>query len=164
MSDYREDIQIDEYTLETEWVKQSSLYMKWAEKHAEAVRVKDRYKEQLDLTKAELDFLIRAEPEKFNMTKVTEPAIVNAIYQNKEYIEALKKYNDAVTDTHIFKGAMDALNHKKTALENLTKLWLNSYYSDSNFPEQKKLVKEPTEEDRTKIKKKLKKIKLKRRK
>ena len=76
MEEYERDLKLDRDNLDREWEKQATLFMKWAERHAEALYERDRKKEKLDLVRAELDASLRANPELFGFDKKpTESAI-----------------------------------------------------------------------------------------
>jgi len=72
---------------------------------------------------------IRNDPKKFGLEKVTEASIQAVILQNKDYIHAQNLFNTAVSNLRILKIAVESLNQKKVALENLVKLYLGEYYS-----------------------------------
>lgn len=130
---YEDDLKIDMFSLHEEWIKQSNLFMEWAEQYADAIFVRDKEKELLDLTKAEIDSEIRLDPEAFHLNKKpkpTESSIAACVIQDERYKEQKKAYLEAVKEANIINGAKEAMNHRKAALENLTKLWIAGYYSD----------------------------------
>ncbi len=130
---YKEDLKIDKYALDEEWLKQPTLFINWAEEFVEAQADRDRKKEQLDLIKAELDNVIRSEPEKFGLAKVTEGAIQNIILTEGSYRDAQDKYLTAIKQAKILDVAKEAFDHKKKALENLTQLFLAGYFANSEI-------------------------------
>jgi len=83
----------------------------------------------LELLRAELDVAIRNNPKAFQMEKVTEAAINSTIIQTERFKVAQDYYNSCVSNFKILKVAVESLNQKKTALENLVKLYLGEYYS-----------------------------------
>jgi hypothetical protein len=137
---YEEDLTIDRYALDDEWVKQPTVFMEWSEHYAQAILERDRAKEKLDLIRAEIDADVRTNPEKYDLQKITESAISSAIIQTKEYGDAMNIYIEAVKFVNILGGAKDALNHKKAALENLTRLYLENYYAKPNIPKEVKVI------------------------
>ncbi len=128
---YKDDLKINKYELDEEWLKQPTLFINWAEEFVDAQADRDRKKEQLDLVRAELDNAIRSEPEKFGLAKVTEGAIQNIILTEGSYRDAQDKYLTAVKQAKILDVAKEAFDHKKKALENLTSLFLAGYFSSS---------------------------------
>jgi len=129
MSDFKENIQIDKYSLDQEFEKHPMLYHEFAMDMIQAEDEKDRAKDQLELLRAELDVAIRNNPKAFQMEKVTEAAINSTIIQTERFKVAQDYYNSCVSNFKILKVAVESLNQKKTALENLVKLYLGEYYS-----------------------------------
>jgi hypothetical protein len=126
---FNKSLEIDKFALDEEWLKQASLYFQWSLIYSQALMERDRNKQKLELVKAELESQIRANPERFNLKKGTEGEISSSILLQDEYKEALEIYQKSVYDLNIISSAIEALNHKKTALDNLTKLFLSGYYS-----------------------------------
>lgn len=124
----KEDLKIDKYSLDEEWLKQPSLYLEWAEQVVEAQSNRDRKKEQLDVVKAELDIDIRSNPEKYGISKITEGAIQNIILTEGSCRDANDNYLKSVETVRMLEIARESLEHKKKALESLTQLYLNGYY------------------------------------
>ena len=128
-------LEIDKFSLDKEWERQSILYMEWAEKVAEKQLHRDKMKFNLEYVKANLDYQIRSSPEKYGIVRVTEASIQNAIINQPEYIAAKDKFIKAEYDLSLAQSIKEALHHKKKALENLTQLWLSGYYSEPTIPE-----------------------------
>ena len=64
MSDeFREELKINENQLQKEVIEQSELFSKWALEHVAAKAEVDRTKNKLEIKKAELDKMIRSDPE-----------------------------------------------------------------------------------------------------
>jgi len=141
----KEILEIDRYSLDKEWEKQSVLYMDWAERAAEKQLFRDQMKFNLEYVKANLDYQIRSNPEKYGLIKITETSIQSAIISQPEYISARKKLIEAEYDLSLIQSIKEALHHKKKALENLTQLWLSGYYSEPSIPEP---IKDKVEETR----------------
>jgi hypothetical protein len=140
-NEYSADLQIDKYKLSEEWEDQSLLYMKWAERYAQAIYERDRLKEKMDLVKAQIDLYIRKNPNQYGFDtkpKPTEAAITNTILNEEEYQEAVEDYLLAKKNVNILQGVKDAMEHKKKALEAETSLWIGNYYSDPKVPEKAK--------------------------
>lgn len=130
-NNYKEDLIIDENNLEYEWRRQASLYDEWGEKAANAHYEKDKAKEKLDLIKAKLDTEYR---KLLKDEKPKEAEILSNVLQDKRYIEASEQYLKAIKLAKILDVAEKAFDHRKRALENLTKLFLNNYYAEPYVP------------------------------
>jgi len=129
MGDFKENIKIDKYSLDLEFEKHPMLYHEFAMDMVGAEDEKDQAKDKLELLRAQLDVQIRDNPKKFGLEKITEAAISSTILQTNEYKEAQEYYNNTVGNLRILRIAVESLNQKKVALENLVKLYLGEYYS-----------------------------------
>ncbi len=129
-------LQIDEHRLDEEWTGQPKLYYKWAAEHAEAILAVDTAKTTVDLVKAELDQEIRANPEKYGISKITETVVTTTILGDPEYQAAMKKVNVARYEVNIVAAAVVALEHRKRALEKLVDLHGRNYFSEPKASEQ----------------------------
>lgn len=130
MGTYREDLEIDKFALDEAWETQALRFCDWAEKEVEAQFERDKAKEKLDIAEASTDTEIRKDPSKFGIDKVTETAIKNAVLLHKTRTEAQEKYLNAVRSAKILSVAREAFDHRKKALEKLTELYFNQYWSE----------------------------------
>ena len=145
---YKEDLQMDKHSLDSEWERQALLYMKWAEEYADAVLTRDRAKEKVELVQAELYKEIVESYIKEGEKKPTEGAITNITIGKVKFKEANSEYFEAKKNAEILAGAKEAMQHKKKALESMTHLWLGSYYAEPKIPaEAKKESFEKNDED-----------------
>ncbi len=131
---YEQDVSIDETALDVEWLQQANLMYKYARYHAETKKALDEAKERLDFIKAKLEMDIRANPETYGLSKVTESAVASTILLQPEYQEASKKYIEARYENDVASAAVRAIDQKKTALENLVKLLSVSYFAGPSAP------------------------------
>jgi hypothetical protein len=129
MGDYKKDLTITLEDLGDNWLDQPQKFMEYGESWANAVRTRDKKKEMLDITKAELDSDIRANWENYGFDKKpTEAAISAAITQDKKFKDANEELAQAIEDMNIMAVAKSAFEHRKKALENITSLYLAGYY------------------------------------
>jgi len=127
---YKEDLEIDKFALDEEWLKQASCFMKYAESTVEAEDKRDRCKERLVLVEAEMGSKIRTDPQLFGLKeKTTEASIKEALLQTVEYMEASDNYLSAVKEAKILGISVQAFDHKKRALTKLTDLFLSNYWA-----------------------------------
>jgi len=130
MKEIELDISIDRDALDREWDEQSCLYFRYAMMLADARQELDTAKTELDLVQAELDQSIRADPEAFDIAKLTEGAVKAAILIQKEYKKAAKQLADAKHLVDVLGAAVGALDHRKSALSKLVELWICNYFSE----------------------------------
>lgn len=125
-----EDIfEIDMYELDREWVRQPKLFFNFARQLADAREQVERSKAEMDVVKAEMDQEIRNSPEDYDIGKVTEAAITAAIAMSKEMKQAQSEFIRAKHNADILQGAVNALEHRKSALERLVSLHGQNYFS-----------------------------------
>ena len=129
-----DDLFVDRHDLPSEWEKQPQLYMYWAEEYAWAVMDRDKAKEQLELKAADLDSAIRTDPAAYELVKVTEASVAGAVKVQPEYQQAQEKLHQANLVVNRMAAARSAMDHKRKALEHLTTLAINEFYSSNTAP------------------------------
>ncbi len=151
MSDLKDDLNIDKFSLDIEWEKQSQLYLKYSEMLAEYETRRDKLKDLIEVEKAEIEKEIREFPEEYGLkAKPTEGSIKAVVSTDKKIKKMKKKYFQFIKQSKIWGALVKSLDHKKKALENLTQLHLAGYYSTPNHSLNNKYVKENSEEIRKK--------------
>ncbi len=131
--------EIDKFRLDEEWVEQPALYVEYAERLAEQMKRLDYAKSDLELTVAEIDKDIRLYFQtKYGLEKLTENVVSNTIILQPRYQVALKALNETKHDVAILRAAVDGLDQRKSALENLVKLFLSSYFAQPQAPREAK--------------------------
>ena len=144
---YEIDMNIDENALDFELLEQPSLMAKYSRELAEARRDRDLAKEALDLKKAEIDLDIRDNPANYNLEKVTVAAVESCILMEGEFQEAQKALRDTNFEVNVLQGVVSAIEHRKSALEHLVKLYGQNYFAGPSVPHDlSKIRKEKTEE------------------
>jgi hypothetical protein len=127
-------VEIDEFNLDREWLVQAKLFRRWAFKVADLkLRVAER-KAALDLVKAELSLAIRSSPDAFGLKKATDAAVAECVLTQSEYKEALRKYNRARHALDQHQAVVEALEHRKAALEGWVKLHGQGYFAEPREP------------------------------
>lgn len=129
------EIGINEFELDKEWVNQPRLFLKWAERLAGARKRVEEAKNELNVVRADLDFEIRSNPEKYDLPKVTETSIGATILKQQEYAIAEKALTQAKYEEGMLEAAVEALRQRKNALENLVELHVAGYFSNPRAPE-----------------------------
>lgn len=131
---YEKDMYIDENALDIEFLEQPSLMTRYSQLLADARRDRDLAKEALELAKAEINLDIRDNPEKYGLEKVTDKAVEACILMEDSYKEAQKEFNDANYEVNLLFGVVSAIDHRKSALENLVKLHGQNYFAGPQVP------------------------------
>lgn len=131
---YENDLYIDETSLDVEWLEQPQLMLKYTREMASTRRERDRLKEKLSVTRAQIAKDIRSDPDKYEMPKVTESAIQEEILMQPKYQVAVDDINDAEFEYQMALGAVQAVEQRKSALENLIKLHGLQYFAGPKVP------------------------------
>jgi len=132
--DYIYDMKIEPDELDLEWLDQPKLMVKYSAKLAEAKERRDLMKEEVDLIKAELDRDIREDPEKFELQKITETAVMNCILTQDDYKDAQEQLRRANYDVNVLQGVVSAVEQRKAALENMVRLLGQNYFAGPAIP------------------------------
>jgi hypothetical protein len=145
------DLQIDEYALEKEWIRQPKLRHAYGLRLADAQRELDQARADLGLAKSLLEKTagrlskeIAADPELYGLKKTTDPAIAGAVKVHDDYEEqeeavdeANRKVIEAAHLVRVLEGVVAALSDKRKALEGLVSLFLADYYGKPRAPKGK---------------------------
>jgi hypothetical protein len=126
------ELEIDQMNLDGEWVYQPALMGKYAAWYAQANDRVAHTKDKLAIIEATAYNDIIADSEK----KPTEKQIQSEIIQRDDYQSALDALRSAQKDEAVFKAAVQSLEHKKKALENLVTLWVGSYFAGPKSPKE----------------------------
>lgn len=128
---YYDDLKIDTNNLEGEWVEQPSLYMYYSEAYCEAIRDRDKAKNDLDIIDAQLDKEIRNKDnwEKHFDKSPSETAIRGWIIQHDRHIKQLAIYSDLSHNANLLQSAKNAFDHRRKALENSVSLLITGFHS-----------------------------------
>lgn len=124
------DLSIDENNLLHEWKNQAKMMFDYNVQLADAMQAEDEAAAALSVTAAELDRVIRAKPEEYEISKVTEATISAAIVEQPEHIEAVQTLNKARHAKRLYTAAVNALEHRKSSLKGMTDLFLRQWYAD----------------------------------
>lgn len=131
---YELDILIDGEALDQEWLNQASLYMRYSKHSATMTQRLDEAKQNLDICKAEADKRIRKEPGNYGIEKVTETVVANAILIEDGYKDAYDEFLSAKYEADMARAAVNAFEQRKSALENLVKLYGHQYFAGPTVP------------------------------
>ena len=129
-------VQVDKYNLDGEWTDQPGA-MHWCLLGcADALRKRKEAEEAVELILAEQDETIRTHALATG-EKITENAIKRQVVMSTEYQDAVAHRDDLALALHVLDAERTALDHKKSALETLGKLYLANYYSEPSKGEDK---------------------------
>ena len=133
-------LEIDLNRLDREWVDQPRLYYEAAMDLAEARSIMDGAKANLDLVEAEVGKNVRSHPSKYGIDKLTENVVTQEVTASKEYQYALKEYNRTRYEVAISQAKVDALDHRKKALEGAVQLHMANYFAEPRARDAKEQI------------------------
>lgn len=122
-SKYQQDVRVDGQALDSQWIELPTLLLEYGELLGDASAERGRLKTELDLVAADCDAQLRND-----MEKRTEASIKNEIIRQPRYQKAVRALADAQRNYDAIQAALNALMGKKSALDNLTRLYLAGYY------------------------------------
>lgn len=127
---YKNDIRIDPNNLDIEWLRQPDLAYIYGNELAEARSKTDRAKERMDIESA--NAFKRA------LETVGKPvdAVRAAADVDPDYRKSVEMFNQAKYEQGLLQAAYDAIQTKKTALENLVRLHGQQYFASPREPKE----------------------------
>lgn len=128
--DFTHATKINKHALEDECQMQAELMRDFSHLAAVIEAKSNYYKRKAELKRAELDKDIRQNPKNYGMDKVTESAITNTIILDPEIKTLQDEYWKNVGQHGVVMAVVKGLEHKRTQLDNLVKLFLNNYYAE----------------------------------
>ena len=131
---YANDVSIDESALDVEWLRQPTLVRLYNQEVAERKRQLARLSEELGVLKAELTRKININPEKYGLAKATVDTVNSTIVIQEEYQDLRNQIIESEYELEMAIGGSRAMDHKKTALENLVKLFGQNYFAGPALP------------------------------
>ena len=126
--DFQKELSINKYRLDEECLSHSTKYAYYAEAQAIAKSNLTKAKDELEYTIAEANLRIRVEYENQGK-KVTEALISSAITLDDEVREAKEKLREAEEVYNKLSVAVQAMDTRRSELDNLVKLYCAGYFS-----------------------------------
>lgn len=131
---FDEDVKIDRFTLDEDSEVHPSIYDFWSEKLADAKARKDRTEEIIKREKAKLDIKLRkgeiiVYDIKDKKVKLTEGMIKSYIEADNYICSLVDDYLNARREVYEYSQKEEALQHRKSEIDVLSKLYQSGYYS-----------------------------------
>ena len=127
-ADFQKELSINKYKLDEECLSHSSRYAYYAEACAVAKTEVSRAKDRLDLTEAEQREAIRVRMDKDGL-KPTIPMLDSAIIRDEKVIKAKAELREAEEVYNRLQVAVNAMDARRSELDNLVKLYVAGYFS-----------------------------------
>lgn len=135
--DYQKDLEIDKYALDTECLDQARQFMVWSEGLADAMAERDRIEQKTKVMEAQTEQSIRNNPEGYG-GKLTEAGIKSYVITNPEVMQIREESIEATHKVNIIMAAKQAMEQRRSMLENLVKLYLSGYWADPKVKQEDK--------------------------
>ena len=144
--DFQKDLSINKYKLDEECISHASRYAYYAEASAIAKTNVSEAKDKLELVIAEANIRIRK-----NLTdsgqKFTEAMVTSMLTMDSEVQKAKAELRDAETTLARLQVAVNAMDARRSELDNLVKLYVAGYYSVADGAGVKKSINENVASD-----------------
>lgn len=121
--------QIRGHRLDEDWLSQPDTVYEYCTRLADAKKLLNEAKSDLEVVEAETDRDVRLHPSRFGIDKLSENRVKNAVILTPQYKKANKEVIHRQHEVDVLQAAVTALEHKKRALENLVHLHSMSYFS-----------------------------------
>lgn len=129
--DFAKDISINKFKLDEECLSHAGLYYNYGEAQASAKTEVAKAKDNLELVQAERSLAIRDQLISQG-TKVTEAMITSSLIIDEEVREAKSRVREAEDIYNKLTVAVQAMDARRSELDNLVKLYLSGYFSNPN--------------------------------
>lgn len=126
----KKDFVIDEDEIGLEWIRQTGLVYKYTQIAAELRLRWEEAKRLSELTRAEVELDVRKNSKSYKLDKVTEDTVKAAVVADDRYQKSLRRIIQTKHELDLAEGAVRSMEHKRTALSNLTEMHKTHYYSN----------------------------------
>lgn len=121
---------IDRAALDEEWAGQPELFYEHAEKLAQAKKELEHRKASLEVLKAKVALDVRRNPADYNIhSRLTDKIIEQVVTVDKRVQKSTIVLQSAQHLVNVLTAAVQALDHRKRALEGLVSLHGQSYFA-----------------------------------
>ncbi len=131
---FEDDLKIDMFALDDEWVRQATLYMRYSEMADNCSRELADLKDEYNVLRAETELAIRDHSIDVGVAKLTENVIKAGVEANVQVISLKKDINAKKWEGDIYSSAVKSFEHKKKGLESLVTLNSVGYFSEPRPP------------------------------
>lgn len=153
MSDFnvKDALAVDKHALDEEWIRQPDLIRKATDMLADVTFIRDKARAKLSYESAKLANIIRSDPDEYGIVdKVTDAKVKEIVTATDHIYQMEQDYYDAEAEVIATNGVRRALEHKKSQLEELTRLFLSGYWAKPYISqEDREQYKESTKYDQT---------------
>ncbi len=126
--DFEKDLSINKFRLDEECISHPTLYYRYSEACVEAKANVSKFNDRYNLVRADVNIALRDEYTSKGV-KFTEALITSAIDKDERVIKAKEKLREAEETYAKLNVAVQAMEQRKSMLDNVVKLYLSGYYA-----------------------------------
>jgi len=141
-------LKIDELELDKACLEQPQLYFKWSAKLADAKLLTEEARNNFEVVKAESAREIRNNPAKFNLEKVTEGSVAEAVTNHPDVKRAQGELFDARHHQDVIAAMVIAIEQRKSMIQALVNLHGQNYFADPRITREGREAVEDVTKDR----------------
>ncbi len=128
--DVNDALTIKKHSLDYEWLRQSHLLEKATSILADITYKRDRAKSKLAYESAKLGNYIRSNKKEMGIEgNATDSKVKELVTVDQAIVDLEEEYHDWEAEVIAANGVRRSLEHKKTGLEELTRLFLSGYWA-----------------------------------
>lgn len=131
---FETDRKIDPSALDLAAATQAETFFYWAQQSVAARMAMDRAKLTLELVESRLKQKARANPDEFDLAKVTEGSLDEVVKGHSEYLESQDTYMKAREESLLLDWAVGAMEQRKRMIEVLVTLHGQQYFAGPSIP------------------------------
>jgi len=132
VSEYKIDTSIDKHSLDDEWVKQADLFWKYSKLANTFFNAYNAAKNNYNVRRAEIEYAVRSGKIPIGI-KITDKAVASFLDTEESLVALQNDIAEKKFHYEMYNSAVFAMEHKKRALEYITKLHLSNYFAESDY-------------------------------
>jgi len=128
-----ENLPIDKFKLDEEAVKQIELLEKISKILPRARELSLAAKNRLEFIESDLAKIIRKNPKKYSLDKITDTVVYKETKAQPEYKRAFSSYLFAKTKEEEYSVLLNSIQERGRMIKVLVELWMNNYYTSETY-------------------------------
>lgn len=131
--DIGRSVLVDQHRLDEEWLAQPRIMRQASRRLADLKRDVAYAKANISVVEADVSLRVRQYPERYGLSaekRPSEDTVKATVSLDSGVRKAHKEHADATHLYDLAKADVDAIVHRKAALEDLVVLWCRDYFSD----------------------------------
>lgn len=126
---YESELFIDKYNLDVECIDQPRRFKNYGDLWAEAIADRDRAKQKVKVTRADIERMVRKDPLSFGVEKITEASVSSTVELHEDVQRAEISFIEAAREVNLLSIAKEAFQDRREEIRNLVGLFQSSYWA-----------------------------------